>query len=529
MSMHQVLVLLIIQLALVLLPAPGLYLLFKKAGGPPKPGENPKPGEAPKPGETPKSWLAFIPFYNTWIMQELAGRPKHWVFWQFVPVMGWFITMGLYAEFVKTFGKFHLWEHALAALLPMLYFPILGTDPKTKYLGIAAARKHKKGKAREWVDAAVFAVVAATLIRTFIFEAYVIPSGSMEKSLLVNDYLFVSKFAYGPRIPTTPLSFPFVHNTLPLGDHKSYLEWIKLPYIRWFPSPVKRDDVVVFNLPVGDTVINTPNYQSQVTYYQAMRDLGNGNADSGRQIILADPDKYPIVLRPLDKEENYIKRCVGIPGDTLQIKNQVLYIDGNPQPFPPESETWYVVKTKQALDEDVMKEQYAIDITNTEEFRQTDKPDKYQMLLEWQAYQKMLRNHFADSIGPTIDSSYNIYPYSPLCHWSVDNFGPIFLPRTGATISLTPENYAIYQRVIRTYEENDFEKRNGKYYLDGKEVTQYTFKGNYYWMMGDNRHDSQDARYWGFVPEDHIVGKAALIWMSWDKGIRWSRLFKKIK
>jgi signal peptidase I len=529
MSVHQVLVLLIIQLALVLLPAPGLYLLFKKAGGPPKPGEAPKPGETPKAGETPKSWLAFIPFYNTWIMQELAGRPKHWIFWQFVPVMGWFITMGLYAEFVKTFGKFHLWEHALAALLPMLYFPILGTDPKTKYLGIAAARKHKKGKAREWVDAAVFAVVAATLIRTFVFEAYVIPSGSMEKSLLVNDYLFVSKFAYGPRIPTTPLSFPFVHNTLPLGDHKSYLEWIKLPYIRWFPSPVKRDDVVVFNLPVGDTVINTPNYQSQVTYYQAMRDLGNGNADSGRQIILADPDKYPIVLRPLDKEENYIKRCVGIPGDTLQIKNQVVYIDGNPQPFPPESETWYVVKTKQALDEDVMKEQYAIDITNTEEFRQTDKPDKYQMLLEWQAYQKMLRNHFADSIGPTIDSTYNVYPYSQLCHWSVDNFGPIFLPGTGATISLTPENYAIYERVIRTYEENDFEKRNGKYYLNGKVVTQYTFKGNYYWMMGDNRHDSQDARYWGFVPEDHIVGKAAIIWMSWDKGIRWSRLFKKIK
>lgn len=153
--MHQVLVLLIIQLALVLLPAPGLYLLFKKAG------------------LGAQSWKAFIPFYNTWIIQELAGRPKHWVFWQLVPVMGWFITMGLLVEFVKTYGKFHLWEHALAALLPVIYLPVIGADPNTKYVGIDAARKHRKGKAREWVDAAVFAVVAATLIRTFVFEAYV--------------------------------------------------------------------------------------------------------------------------------------------------------------------------------------------------------------------------------------------------------------------------------------------------------------------------------------------------------------------
>ena len=510
--MHQVLVLLIIQLALVLLPAPGLYLLFKKAG------------------LGAQSGKAFIPFYNTWIMQDLAGHSKHWVFWQFVPVLGWFVTMGLFVEFVKTFGKFDLWEHALAALLAPVYLPVIGSDPNTKYLGVAVARKHKKGKAREWVDAAVFAVVAATLIRTFIFEAYVIPSGSMEKSLLINDYLFVSKFAYGPRIPETPLSFPFVHNTLPLGDRKSYLEWITLPYIRWFPSPVKRGDVVVFNLPVGDTVINTPDYQSQVTYYQAMRDIGNGNVDSGREVILGDHDKYPIVLRPVDKEENYIKRCSGIPGDTLQIKDQVVSIDGRPQPLPPQSETKYVVRTKgQPLDEDAMKEQYDVDISNNEEFQQTDRPNVYRIVLEHQAYQKMLQNHFADSIGPVIDSDYNVYPYSPLCHWSVDNFGPVILPKTGMTITLTPINYAIYQRVIRTYEGNDFEQKAGKYYLNGKEVTQYTFKGNYYWMMGDNRHDSQDARYWGFVPEDHIVGKASLIWMSWDKGIRWSRLFKRIK
>ena len=509
MSTHQIIVLIIIQLSLLLLPAPGLALLLWKAGE--------------------KSWKAYIPFYNTWAIQELTGRPKHWVFWQFVPIMGWFITMGIYIELVKTYGKFTFWEHALASLLPMIYFPVLGMDARTKYLGAAAVKKHKKTKAREWIDAAVFAVVAATLIRTFVFEAYVIPSGSMEKTLLVNDYLFVSKFAYGPRIPMTPLSIPFVHNTLPLGDRKSYLEWITLPYIRWFPSPIKRGDVVVFNLPIGDTVINLPDYQSQIPYYQAIRDKGNGNADSGRQIVLGDPDKYPIVLRPVDKEENYIKRCVGLPGDTLQIKDHIVYVDGIAQPLPPESETYYIVRTKgQPLDEDSVLKAYNFDIANTDEFRQTDKPNEYRILLTDAAYQKMLHSNFADSIGAVTDTSTAIYPYSPLFHWNIDNFGPIFLPKSGSTITLTPGTYALYQRAIRVYEHNDFETRDGKYYLNGRPVTQYTFKSNYYWMMGDNRHDSQDARYWGFVPEENIVGKASLIWMSWGQGIRWSRLFRTI-
>ncbi len=236
----------------------------------------------------------------------------------------WFITMSICVEFVKSFGKFSLWEHALAALLPVLYFPWLAYDPKIKFIGPAAVQKHKKGKAREWVDAAVFAVVAATLIRTFVFEAYVIPSGSMEKTLLVNDYLFVSKFAYGPRLPLTPLSFPFVHNSLPFSERRSYLEWPTVPYIRWFASPVKRGDVVVFNLPVGDTTINLPDYGSLRLYYDVIRTTGNGNADSGRQIVQSHPDDYPLIIRPIDKEENYIKRCVAIPGDTLMIKDHTV-------------------------------------------------------------------------------------------------------------------------------------------------------------------------------------------------------------
>ncbi len=510
MSSHQVFVLITIQLLLLLLPSFGGYKLFEKAGV--------------------SGWKAFVPIYNTWIMLGLGRRPKHWVLWQAVPVLGWFITMGIYVEFVKLYGRFKFWEHALAALLPFLYFPYLGFDPSIKFTGFEPAHKHRKGKVREWVDAGVFAVVAATLIRTFVFEAYVIPTGSMEKTLLINDFLFVSKWAYGPRIPMTPLSIPFVHNSLPVTNGKSYLEWLHIPYTRWFETPVKRGDVVVFNFPAGDTVINLPDYQSQQPYYDVIRQLGRGNSDSGRQIVLNSPDQYPLIFRPVDKEENYIKRCVGIPGDTLQIKDQIIYIDGKAQELPPASETYYTVTTKgQPLDENVMRDEYNLDMNNGDEFVATGAPNEYRLLLTQAAKEKMLKDGLAVGMVPEIDSSTDVYPYWDLIHWTRDNYGPIVIPKRGMTIKMEPLNYALYQRAIRVYEGNDLETRGGKYYVNGKEVTDYTFKMNYYWMMGDNRHGSQDSRYWGFVSEDHIVGKASLIWLSWDKGIRWSRLFRGIK
>ena len=510
MSTHQLLVLVLIQLFILLLPSVGLYKMFEKAGTP--------------------GWKAFIPFYNTWIMLELAERPKHWVFWQLIPVVGWFISMGIFVEFVKAFGKFKLHEHALASLLPVFYFPYLGFSPKEKFLGAEPVKKHKKGTAREWIDAGVFAIVAATLIRTFVFEAYTIPTGSMEKTLLINDFLFVSKFSYGPRIPNTPLSIPFVHNTMPITNGNSYLEWIKIPYTRWFPSPVRRGDVVVFNFPAGDTVINLPDYQSQRPYYDVCRELGQGNIDSGRQLILGNPDQYPLVIRPVDKQENYIKRCVAIAGDTLQIKDQILYIDGKAQTFPPESQTYYTVETKgQPLDETVMRDEYNLDMSNGDDVRTTGTPNVYVMLLTWRAHEKMLKNGLARSIVPQIDSSLGVYPYDSLHSWSRDNYGPLWLPKAGSTLTLTRQNYSVYERAIRVYEGNKLEMKGGKFFLNDQEATQYTFKMNYYWMMGDNRHGSQDSRYWGFVPEDHVVGEAWLIWMSWNKGIRWSRLFQKIK
>ena len=227
MPLSHFLTVYLISTLLVFLPSFGLAKMFQKAGVP--------------------QWKAYVPFYNTWVMQEVAKRPKHWVFWQFIPVVGWFITPGIFIEWVKLFGKFTLGQHTLAALFAPFYFPFLGYDDKTRFIGAEGAKRYHKPGWREWVDAAIFAIVAATLIRTFIFEAYTIPSGSMEKTLLVNDFLFVSKFSYGPRIPNTPLSIPFVHNYIPGTSKKSYSTLLELPYIRWFASPVKRGDVVVFN------------------------------------------------------------------------------------------------------------------------------------------------------------------------------------------------------------------------------------------------------------------------------------------
>jgi signal peptidase I len=510
MDSHQIAVISLISLILFILPAFGAYLLFPKASQP--------------------GWKALIPVLNTYEMVRIAGRPLIWFFLQFVPVVGWFITLGVLIEFIKTFGRFKFWEHALIVLTLGLYLIVIGMDPKTRFIGREGARKYKKSTAREWIDAGVFAVVAATLIRTFVFEAYTIPTGSMEKTLLINDFLFVSKFSYGPRIPNTPLSIPFVHNTMPVTNGNSYVEWIKIPYTRWFPSPVKRNDVVVFNFPDGDTVINLPEYQSLRPYYEVCRELGRGNIDSGRQIVLGNPDQYPLVMRPVDKEENYIKRCTAIAGDTLQIKNQVLWINGKAVPFPPESETNYTVDTKgQQLDEQAMKDQYDVDINNPDEFRPTGIANQYDILLTWTAHQKMVNSGLATHITPDIDSQEMVWPYTPNLTWTRDNFGPIWIPAKGATLTLTPENYPVYERAIRVYEHNQFELKDGKFLLNGEPVTQYTFKMNYYWMMGDNRHGSQDSRYWGFVPEDHVVGEAAMIWMSWDHGVRWNRLFKKIK
>jgi signal peptidase I len=507
MPAYHLFIVYLISVLIVFLPSFGLAKMFQKAGVP--------------------QWKAFIPFYNTWVMQDLAKRPKHWVFWQFIPVVGWFISPGIFIEFVKLFGRFTLGQHTMAALFAPFYFPYLGYSEKVRYIGPEGAKLYKKPNWREWVDAAIFAIVAATLIRTFIFEAYTIPSGSMEKTLLINDFLFVSKFSYGPRIPNTPLSIPFVHNYIPGTHAKSYSELIKLPYIRWFASPVKRGDVVVFNFPAGDTVINLEKFQSARPYYDEIRDLGNGNSVVGRQIVLDDPDKYPLAIHPVDKSDNYIKRCVGVPGDMIEVKNNIVFANGRQEAVPPKSLIYYKVITNvQSLDEEVLKNEYDIDLDKIEDIGQ---PGTYLMPLTEEARAKMLKDGFARAVGAADLATKVVFPYDTAHRWTSDNFGPIWVPKKGVPLKLNAQNYGLYERAIRVYERNQFEMRNGQFILNGQPVTEYTFKMDYYWMMGDNRQGSQDSRYWGFVPEDRIVGKASIIWFSWDGGPRWNRLFRTVK
>jgi len=481
----------------------GMYGMFLKAGIP--------------------GWKALVPFYNTWCIVEKLKLKKWWFFFQLVPIAGQFITIWILIKFVEHFGRFGIGHHAMTVFLPFIYFPYLGFSKEERYAGEMVANNYKKSATREWIDAAAFAVVAATLIRTFVFEAYTIPTPSMEKTLLVNDFLFVSKSAYGPRIPNTPIAMPFVHHTMPFVSAKSYSEWIHIPYTRWFAEPIKRNDAVVFNFPANDTLINDEiNFGSKKTYYDAIREMGRDKVWQNYEDL--------IITRPVDKRENFIKRCVAIAGDTLEIKNTVLFINGVAQPYPAESELYYNVQTSSPLDEDELQ---SFGIHTDPEQQEFMGYGNGLYIINMTPGEKkklaLLKNvlKIDVQINPVSNS---LYPYyDTAVQWSIDNFGSLWVPKKGATIQLTPDNYIRYERCIRTYEGNELENKNGKMYLNGAEATSYTFKMNYYWLMGDNRHNSLDSRYWGFVPEDHVVGKASLIWFSWEKGPRWKRLFNVIR
>lgn len=378
-------------------------------------------------------------------------------------------------------------------------------------------QKKKKSALREWLDAAVFAIIAATLIRTFIFEAYTIPTPSMEKTLLVNDFLFVSKISYGPRTPMTPLAVPFVHHTLPFTQYtKAYSEAVKWKYHR-LPgfSDIHRNDVVVFNFPEGDTVALERQDQS---YYQLVRDYGRDEVWN----------TYHVTSRPVDKRENYIKRCVAQAGDTLQIINTYVYINGQKASVPPASQNNYdVTTTGDPVNPDRLHE---LDISDSA-FAVAGAGRFYANLTHTAA--DALKNFsVVKDIHLQISQNFTEPWPQDTAHykWTQDNFGPLYIPKKGATVHLDTANIALYRRIIRVYEGNTLEENNGKFVINGQPADSYTFKMNYYWMMGDNRNNSLDSRYWGFVPEDHVVGKAWMIWMSYGDGsIRWKRLFNLIK
>lgn len=489
----------------------GLYGMFKKAGIAP--------------------WKALVPFYNTWCMVEKMELKRLWFFLQFVPVAGQFVTIWITIKFVEHFGRFGFLHHAAAVLIPFIYFPYLGYSNNERYAGKKVVDNYKKSGAREWIDAAVFAIVAATLIRTFVFEAYTIPTPSMEKTLLVNDFLFVSKSSYGPRIPMTPVAMPFVHHTLPFIHTQSYTTAVSLPYRRWFASPVERNDVVVFNFPVNDTLINDEvNYGSRTTYYEAVRQMG-------RERVWEEFGDI-IVTRPVDKRENFIKRAVAIGGDTLQVIKGRVHINGKSNDKFPASEHYYKlsVPANGYVDEDIL-ESWGIKVRSSQGDLQ-ELPGRTYLVNVTNAELSNVKIPAGYTFEPLNVEAGNpyypsaqLFPYYDTAHkWGVDNYGPLVIPAKGMTIQLTPDNLIRYQRCIQVYEGNKFENRSGHIYINGQETSTYTFKMNYHFMMGDNRHNSLDSRYWGFVPEDHVVGKASLIWFSWEgKSPRWNRLFKGIK
>lgn len=382
-------------------------------------------------------------------------------------------------------------------------------------------------KVVEWVDAIIFAVIAASFIRMFFIEAYTIPTSSMEKSMLVGDYLFVSKTAYGPKTPNTPLSFPFVHNKMPLLENKkSYVEWIKQPYKRLAGfTTIKNNDVVVFHFPEGDTVI--ANYPTQ-SYHAIVRAIG-------RDKVWSDKKRFgEIVAHPVDKRENYIKRCVGIHGDVIKMERGQLFVNGNPQQKFEGMQQDYIVRTN-----GTSINPKALDRLNIANDDRHGNSSQYNFPLTDSNAKKL--NDFANVTGVDIIINEpgkwepSIFPSDERFQWNVDNFGPITIPEKGATIKLTVDNLPLYKRVIDVYENNDLVVNGTQISINGEVVTSYTFKMDYYWMMGDNRHNSADSRYWGFVPEDHVVGKAKFIWLSMDKdksfpaNIRVKRMFSKIK
>jgi signal peptidase I len=475
-----------------------------------------------------KGWTILIPFYNWYIWLRIIKKPMWWYIFLLIPFINVFVILLMIVEVCKCFNKFGLGEQALGVLFPFAYLPYLGFSKKEKFQDPDKRPVIKKTAVREWVDAIIFAVIAASIIRIFLIEAYTIPTSSMEKTLLVGDYLFVSKINFGPKVPNTPLSFPFVHHTLPLTEStKSYLEWIRLPYYR-FPGlqTIKNMDVVVFNYPDGDTL--STKFQSNVSYYQLVRQYG-------RDVVWNNPASFgEIIARPADKRENFIKRCIGIPGDVIQIVNRKVLINGREEQNPGKRQFKYIVHTDGSPISD--RTLNRLDIT---EPYTTDNSGNYELTLSDEALQKVRQLNNFKSVEPVIQEpgvrEPSIFPYDTLFPWNVDNFGPIGIPKKGATIEINPKNICLYRRIIGVFEENKLEEKDGKIFINGKECTSYTFKMNYYWMMGDNRHNSADSRYWGFVPEDHVVGKAVFVWLSldptksvFDGKIRWGKLFRLV-
>lgn len=495
----------------------GLWMVFKKANVAP--------------------WKVLVPVYNIviWVCLCIRKKSKRWMWYVafLIPGINIFAFLLMVQETAKCFKRSSFWEQLFAVLLPCIYLPILGFS-KWEWLK-EDEELGKVSELRDWTESIVFALIAAVLIRGFVFELFSIPSSSMEKSLMVGDHLIVSKLAYGPRVIMTPLALPLMHNTV-IGTQKdSYLNWPRLPYYR-YPgyTHVKRYDAVVFNFPAGDTVLS--NFlDGKYTYYEAVQEFG-------REAVLSGIAYHPVLgplgkikVRPVDKRENYIKRCMGLPGETLQIIDRVVHIDGKPVELPTDAEFDYEVLISSGFNPEIVLGESGVSREDI-----LDAPTGYdaagnrvlRLPLSASLVGKLKANSVVLAVEPVeypADSAQRLYPNAEGYYWSVDNYGPVLIPAKGKTLRLTLENLPLYRRVITAYEGNSLEVRDGKIFINGTATDSYTPKMDYYWMMGDNRHHSQDSRFWGFVPEDHIVGKAKRVLWSSDKdhgGLRMNRIMK---
>ncbi len=502
-----------------------------------------------------KAWEAAVPIYNAIVLMEIIGRPKWWVILLFIPIINLLMFPVIWVETIRSFGRNSLVETWLVILTLGFYIFYVSYGLDVEYLKDRSL--HPRTALGEWVSSIVFAVVAATLVHTYFMQPYVIPTGSLERTLRIGDLLFVSKFHYGARAPMTTVAAPMVHDTLPLLGIRSYLNKPQLPYFR-LPGfqKVKKNDIVVFSWP----------------------------ADTVRVFF----KKEKGVKKPIDKKSNYVKRCVGVPGDSLEVRDGVVYINGNELKLSDRAKPQYDYKvySQKGVSSRLLKSLGANEFNRTylsaplnqaqvnalnpyilgggpnergelEIVTQAsgipmkvirsaglslrEVSNRLRMLpLTFEMAEELRNNNAIDSvvmqIEPAGKKGYNIFPHHPAYSWNNDNFGPIYLPSEGDQVSLNAKTLPFYKKIIRDYEGHEISVNGNQISIDGQVTDTYTFEQGYYWMMGDNRHHSEDSRTWGYVPENHIVGKPVFIWLSFDNfndGIanwspRWDRIFTTV-